>query len=163
MSDLKYETPADKPILIMTRTFNAPRDLVWKAISEPEHASRWFGPHSHKNRVLKWDWRVGGEWSIESTTGDGQVIVFFGEYREINKPEKVTQTFSFDGLPPGAHSVDTVELIEQGDKTIYRGTSVMPDIESRDGMIASGMDVGVREGFARLDEMLEEFKSQKAA
>jgi uncharacterized protein YndB with AHSA1/START domain len=159
MSDLKYDVPADRPVLVMTRTLNAPRALVWKAISEPEHAVRWFGPHSHKNRVLKWDWRVGGEWSIESTMPDGQAIVFFGEYREIIKPQKVTQTFAFDGLPPGAHSIDTLELIEQGDKTIYHATSLMPDIASRDGMIASGMDTGVREGFERLDAMLEEFKA----
>lgn len=158
MHDLKIEAPDGKPVIIMTRTFNAPRALVWKAISEPEHAVRWFGPHDHKNKVLKWDWRVGGEWSIESTPPDGQKIVFFGEYREIAKPEKVTQTFSFDQLPPGAHSIDTVELIEKDGKTIYKATSLMPDLESRDGMLASGMEVGVVEGFERLDAMLEEWK-----
>jgi uncharacterized protein YndB with AHSA1/START domain len=163
MHDLKIEAPKDEPIIVMTRTFNAPRELVWKAISEPEHAVRWWGPHSHKNKVLKWDWRVGGEWSIESTMPDGGKIVFFGEYREIQKPEKVTQTFSFDQLPPGAHSVDMVILEDHGDKTVYRATSRVPDFESRDGMLASGMEVGVIEGFERLDAMLEEFKAAKAA
>ncbi|MEX0627574.1 MAG: SRPBCC domain-containing protein, partial [Cucumibacter sp.] len=143
--DLKYETPADKPILIMTRTFNAPRKLVWKALSEPEHLVRWWGPHGHKNRVIEFDWRVGGKWKIETKTAEGQVVVFFGEYREIVAPEKVTQTFSFDGLPEGAHSVDTVILEDRGNKTIYRATSILPDIASRDAMMASGMDVGVRE------------------
>ena len=75
---------------------------------------------------------------------------------------KVTQTFSFDQLPPGAHSVDTVELDESDGKTIYRATSILPDVEFRDGMIASGMDTGVREGFERLDAMLEEFKVRAA-
>jgi len=162
VSDLKYEAPADQPVLIMTRTFEAPRELVWKAISEPEHAVRWFGPNGHRNRVLKWDWQVGGEWSIETTTAEGQVIVLFGAYQEIVKPQKVTQTFSFDGLPPGVHSVDTVELIESGSRTIYRATSLMPDVASRDGMLASGMDVGVREGFERLDAILEAFKAEAA-
>lgn len=158
MSDLKIEAPADEPIIIITRTLNAPRDLVWKAISQPEHAIRWWGPHGHQNRIIKWDWRVGGEWSIESTLPEGEKIVFFGEYREIDKPNKVTQTFSFDQLPPGAHSVDTVVLEEQGAQTVYRATSRVPDFASRDAMMESGMEVGVAEGFERLDGMLEEFK-----
>jgi uncharacterized protein YndB with AHSA1/START domain len=159
MSDLRIEAPPNEPIIILTRTFNAPRALVWKAISEPEHAVRWWGPHGHRNRVLRWDWRVGGEWRIESTTPDGTVIVFFGEYREIERPEKVTQTFAFDQLPPGVHSLDTLVLEDHGDTTVYRATSVMPDMTMRDGMIASGMEVGVREGFERLDRMLDEFKA----
>lgn len=144
----------------MTRTLNAPRKLVWKALSEPEHLVRWWGPHGHKNKVLEFDWRVGGKWKIETKTPEGQVIVFFGEYREIVAPQKVTQTFSFDGLPKGAHSVDTVILEDRGDKTIYRATSILPDIASRDAMMASGMDVGVREGFERLDAMLVEFQAE---
>lgn len=163
MHDLKIEAPKDDPIIVMTRTFNAPRALVWKAMSEPEHAVRWWGPHGHQNKVLKWDFRVGGEWSIASTIPGGQVITFFGEYREIDKPEKLTQTFSFDGLPPGAHSVDSVTLTEKDGKTTYTATSRVPDFESRDAMLASGMEVGVVEGFERLDAMLEEFKAQKAA
>lgn len=159
MDDLQYEVPADAPVLILTRTFNAPRALVWKALSEPEHVVRWFGPHRHQNRVIAFDWRVGGKWQIETTTPEGHVIQFFGEYVEIVRPETVTQTFAFDALPPGVHSVDTVVLEDHGDKTIYRATSTLPDIAARDGMMASGMDSGVREGFARLDAMLEEFKA----
>ncbi len=158
MDDLKITAPVGEPIVIITRTLNAPRALVWKALSEPEHAVRWWGPHGHKNRVLEFAWRVGGKWKIESTMPEG-VIVFFGEYREIKKPEKVTQTFSFDQLPEGVYSVDTVVLEDQGDKTVYRASSIFPDIASRDGMMASGMEVGVREGFERLDQMLEEFKA----
>lgn len=159
MADLKIDAPANEPVIHMTRTFNAPRALVWKAISEPEHAVRWWGPHGHKNRVLEFDWRVGGKWRIETTTDRGDVIVFFGEYREIVKPEKVTQTFAFDQLPPDMFSVDTVVLEDHGDKTVYRASSVLPNLEARDGMLASGMEVGVVEGFERLDEMLEEFKA----
>jgi uncharacterized protein YndB with AHSA1/START domain len=163
MHDLKIEAPKNEPMIYMTRTFDAPRALVWKAISEPEHAIRWWGPHSHTNKVLKWDWKVGGEWKIESTTPEGHVIVFFGKYKEIARPEKVTQTFSFDALPPGVHSIDTVELIEKDGKTVYKASSIMPDVESRDGMLATGMEVGVVEGFERLDAMLEEFKAAQAA
>ena len=156
--DLKIDAPVGKPFLTMTRTFNAPRTLVWKALSEPEHAIRWWGPHGHKNRVLAWDWRVGGGYKIESIIGDGSKIVFFGDYLEIEAPKKVSQTFSFDQLPPGVHSVDTVTLEEQNGKTIYTNVSTLPDVESRDAMIASGMEHGVVEGFERLDQMLEDWK-----
>lgn len=155
--DLKIDAPVGEPFMTMTRTFNAPRALVWKALSEPEHAVRWFGPNSHKNKVLAWDWRVGGKWSVESTMPEGK-ITFFGEYLEIEKPSKVTQTFSFDQLPPGAHSVDAVTLTEKDGKTVYTCVSTLPDVESRDGMIASGMEVGIVEGFERLDQMLEDWK-----
>lgn len=159
MHDLKIDAPVGQPFMTMTRTFDAPRALVWKALSQPEHAVRWWGPNGHKNRVLAWDFRVGGKWSIETTTGTGQTIVFFGDYLEIEKPLKVTQTFSFDQLPPGVHSVDSVELEERNGKTVYLARSTFPDVASRDGMLASGMETGVVEGFARLDAMLEDWKA----
>lgn len=158
MHDLKIDAPVGKPFLTITRTFNAPRALVWKALSEPEQAIRWWGPHGHKNKVLAWDFRVGGKWKIESIVTDGSKIVFFGDYLEIEAPSKLTQTFSFDQLPPGAHSVDATTLTEKHGKTIYTSVSTLPDVESRDAMVASGMEVGIVEGFERLDAMLEEWK-----
>jgi uncharacterized protein YndB with AHSA1/START domain len=151
MDDLKIEAPANEPVLYFSRTLKAPRALIWKALSEPEHVVGWWGPHGHKNEV------VGGKWRIKSQTPDGTVIVFFGEYREIVKPERVTQTFSFDQLPEGVHSLDTVILEDHGETTVYRGISNMPDIASRDGMIASGMERGMRQGFERLDALLEDW------
>lgn len=158
MHDLTIEAPPDSNVFYMTRTFDAPRALVWKALSEPEHAVRWWGPHGYENEVLEFDFRVGGSWRIATRTPNGR-IEFFGEYRDIRKPELITQTFSFDQLPPGMHSVDTVELVEENGKTIYKAKSVFPDVMSRDGMLASGMEKGVAEGFERLDQMLEEWKA----
>jgi uncharacterized protein YndB with AHSA1/START domain len=158
MHDLKIDAPVGKPFVTITRTFNAPRALVWKALSEAEHAIRWWGPHRHKNRILEWDWRVGGNYKIESIIDDSTKIVFFGDYLEIEAPSKVVQTFSFDQLPPGAHSVDAVTLTEKDGKTIYTNVSTLPDVESRDGMLATGMETGVVEGFERLDQMLEDWK-----
>lgn len=158
MHDLKIIAPQGEPIMIMTRSFDAPRTLVWKALSEPQHIVRWWGPHRHKNRVLQFDWKIGGKWKVESTTPEGQVIVFHGEYRDIAAPETVTQTFAVEGMYEGQYSVDTVTLQEIGDRTLYINVSRLPDVEARDGMLASGMEVGVVEGFERLDQMLEEFK-----
>jgi uncharacterized protein YndB with AHSA1/START domain len=157
--DLKIEAPENSKMMFMTRTFDAPRELVWRALSEPEHVVRWFGPDGYPNTVLEFDWRVGGKWRIRTEIPGGEDITFFGDYLEIEKPVKVTQTFSFDHLPPGMHSIDTVELEEKDGKTIYRASSTFPDIESRNGMLASGMETGVREGFARLDAMLEDWKA----
>lgn len=154
--DLKIDAPIGQPFLTMTRTFNAPRALVWKALSEPEHAVRWWGPNGYSNEVLEFDFRVGGKWRIRTTTPD-TTIEFFGDYVEIEKPNKITQTFSFDHLPPGAHSLDTVVLEERDGKTIYHAISSFSDVESRDAMVASGMQTGVVEGFERLDAMLEDW------
>jgi uncharacterized protein YndB with AHSA1/START domain len=159
MDDLKIVASAGQPTVIMTRTLNAPRALVWKALSEAQHVVRWWGPHGLKNEVLQFDWKVGGKWRIKTINSQGETIVFFGEYLEIEPIEKVTQTFSFDQLPEGAHSVDTVILEDHGDKTVYRALSTLPDVASRDGMLATGMDKGVREGFERLDQMLEDWKA----
>jgi len=161
MPDLNIEAVPGEPVLLMTRSFAAPRALLWKAMSEPEHVARWFGPHDHRNEVLEFDFRLGGKWRIRSTMRGNQQVTFFGEFREIEAPRLLTQTFAFDGLPEGVYSVDTVELIEQGDRTIYSARSVFPDIASRDGMLESGMETGVVEGFERLDAMLEAFKTEE--
>lgn len=158
MDDLKIEALPGKNFMTFSRTFDAPRELVWRAMSQPEHVIGWWGPHGHKNKVLAFDWQVGGKWKIESTLPDGQALVFHGEYREIEPPRKVVQTFGVEGMYDGGYSIDTVELEEVGGKTIYRAHSELPSVEARDGMMESGMEVGMRQGFERLDAMLEQWK-----
>jgi uncharacterized protein YndB with AHSA1/START domain len=160
MDDLKINAPEGEPVFTFTRTLKAPRELVWRALSQPEHVVAWFGPRGYQNDVLEFDFRVRGPWRIKTTMPTGETITFFGEFVEIARPAKVVQTFSFDQLPPGVHSVDTVELEEEDGVTIYRGHSRFPDIASRDAMIASGMEGGMREGFERLDELLEEWTAK---
>lgn len=157
--DLKIEAPAGEKHMVLTRTFNAPRSLVWRAVSQPEHVIRWFGPHSHANKVLRFDWRVGGGWRIQSSMADGMVIVFHGEYREIEPEWKTVQTFAVEGMYDDQYAVETMTLEEVDGRTVYKVVSEMPDVASRDGMLASGMEVGVVEGFERLDAILEELKA----
>jgi uncharacterized protein YndB with AHSA1/START domain len=159
--DLNIEAPAGEKHMVLTRTFDAPRSLVWRALSQPEHIIRWWGPHSHANKVLKFDWRVGGGWRIQSSMADGTVIVFHGEYREIEPEWKTVQTFAVEGMYDGQYSVDTLTLEEVDGKTIYKVVSEMPDVAARDGMLASGMEVGVVEGFERLDAILVELKAEQ--
>lgn len=160
MDDLRIEALPGKNFMTFSRTFDAPRELVWRALSQPEHVIGWWGPHGHRNKVLAFDWKVGGMWKIESTLPDGQALVFHGEYREIEPPRKVVQTFGVEGMYDGGYSIDTVELEDIGGKTLYRAHSELPSVEARDGMMQSGMEVGVREGFERLDAMLEEWKAE---
>lgn len=162
MDDLRMEVPANESVITMSRTFDAPPRLVWRALSEPRHLVRWFGPHRHANRVLEFDFRVGGKWRIETTTAEGVVLVFHGEFRDIREPMTITQTFGVEGMFGGGFSIDTVTLEEHGGRTIYRATSRLPDLAARAAMLASGMESGVREGFERLDGMLLEFRAEAA-
>ncbi len=157
--DLKIEAPAGEPHMVLTRTFDAPRSLVWRALSQPEHVIRWWGPHNHANKVLRFDWRVGGGWRIQSSMPDGTIIVFHGEYREIEPEWKTVQTFAVEGMYDGQYSVETLTLEEIDGKTVYKVVSVLPDVASRDGMLQSGMEVGVVQGFERLDAILVELKA----
>ncbi|MDB5505651.1 MAG: putative glutathione S-transferase-related transrane protein [Devosia sp.] len=158
MDDLKIDAPAGKAFVNFTRTFNAPRELVWRALSQPEHVVNWFGPAAHANTVLEFDWRVGGKWKIRSVFADGGHVDFHGEYREIARPERVVKTFGMVGMYDDMVSIDTVELEEVDGKTIYRAHSELASIEARNGMMASGMESGAREGYARLDAMLENWQ-----
>ncbi|RYE88745.1 MAG: hypothetical protein EOP19_00390 [Hyphomicrobiales bacterium] len=157
--DLNIDAPAGEKFMVLTRTFNAPRSLVWKALSQPEHIIRWWGPHGHANKILHFDWRVGGSWRIQSSMADGMVIVFHGDYREIEPEWKTVQTFAVEGMYDGAYSVESLTLEEVDGKTLYKVVSELPDVAARDGMLQSGMEVGVVEGFERLDAILEEFKA----
>jgi uncharacterized protein YndB with AHSA1/START domain len=159
MDDLKISSGGSEPTVILTRTFNAPRALVWKAMSQPEHILRWFGPHAHTNRMVHFDWRPGGSWKIETTTAEGHVIIFYGDYLEIVPPERTVQTFGVEGMYDGQYSVETLTLEEIDGKTHYKVVSVLPDVAARDGMLASGMEIGVVQGFERLDAILVELKS----
>lgn len=163
MDDLRIDAPTDRATVETTRTFNAPRALVWKAMSQPEHVVHWFGPNGHRNKVLEFDWRVGGRWKIRSTLPDGMQITFFGEYLEIETPKRVVQTFGVEEMYGSATVTETITLEERDGKTIYRAVTPCATFEERDAMVASGMEVGVREGFERLDALLERFKVEAAA
>lgn len=134
------------------RTFDAPRDLVWKVITDPKYIPQWWGPASNAVRVDKMDVRVGGQWRYIVNTEDGE-IAFRGEYREISAPERVVQTFEFEPMA-GHISVETLVLEDQGNKTIMRGSSVYPTVEDVEAVVSTGMEEGMRETYDRLEELL---------
>jgi len=156
---LTVTTPTDREIRF-TRVVNAPRDLVFEAHTSCEHMSHWWGPRKYEVSSCDIDFREGGTWRIVHSA-EGEEHGFHGEYREIVRPERITWTFEYEGMP-GHVSVDTVTFEEHDGATTISGTSVYDTKEERDGMIQSGMESGMAEGFDRLDEYVDQLQQQRA-
>jgi uncharacterized protein YndB with AHSA1/START domain len=147
-------TPGGREIVI-TRVISAPRDKVWEAYSNPELLKQWLGPRNLKMTIEKFDMKPGGSYRYIHTDKDGNEYGFHGVIHGVQAPEKAIQTFEFEGMPePGHVSLDTLMLEDQGDKTKITTISVFQTVEDRDGMIQSGMEGGVTEGYERLEELL---------
>jgi len=152
----KVTLPSDKEILV-TREFDAPREVVFKAMTDPKLIPQWWGPRSDKTTVDKMDVRPGGAWRFVSTGPNG-TYAFRGEYREIVPSEKIVQTFEFEPMA-GHISVETGTLTDlPGGRTLFTSRSVFSSKEDRDGMIQSGMESGLRETYDRFDEVLASLK-----
>ena len=137
----------------LTREFDAPRRLVFEALSRPEHLRRWWGPRGTAMVGCEIDFRPGGRYRFVLRRDKGPEYAFRGEYREIVPPEKVVQTFEFEGMP-GSVSVETLTLTERDGRTTLRTTSRMDSVEARDAMLRSGMEAGAAETYDRLEELL---------
>lgn len=142
-----------QPRIVGTRVFDAPRRLVFEAHSSPEHLRHWWGWRGSTLPVCDMDFRPGGAWRFVQRTADGQEYGFRGVYREIVPPERIVQTFEFDGMP-GHVSVETLTFEERDGKTTLTSTSVFQSMEDRDGMLQSGMEAGAAETLDRLAEYL---------
>lgn len=151
-SALKVALPSDREIQL-TREFDAPRELVFKAFSGPEHLSKWWGPRGTTLPVAEMDFRPGGRWRFVSSDTEGNQAAFRGEIREIVPPERIVQTFEWEGLP-GHVSVETLNLEDLGGRTRITITSRFDSVEDRDGMLQSGMEKGAAESYDRLAEYL---------
>lgn len=145
--------PSDREI-VMTRVFNAPRELVFRAHVDPALIPHWWGPRGNTAVVDKLDARPGGAWRFVVRRDDGSgEIAFYGEFREVVPPERFTWTFGFDGLhgPPG---LETYVFEERDGKTTLTSTAYFGSVEERDAVLASGMETGANESADRLDELL---------
>jgi uncharacterized protein YndB with AHSA1/START domain len=157
-NQLTVTTPSDREI-VMTRVFDAPRDLVFEAHTSCEHMSNWWGPRKYEFASCELDFRPGGKWRIVHRAEGEEDQGFRGEFREIVRPERIVWTFEWEGMP-GHISVDTLTLEEQHGKTTITATSVFDSVEDRDGMLQSGMESGAAETYDRLDEYLEILKGR---
>jgi uncharacterized protein YndB with AHSA1/START domain len=151
---LTVTTPSDREI-VMTRVFDAPRQLVFEAHSNCEHLRKWWARGNPMDCDL--DFRPGGSWRIVEHAPDGETYGFRGEFREIDEPERIVQTFEFEGMP-GKVLVETIVFSEEDGRTTLTSTSVFDSVEDRDGMLQSGMEAGARESLDRLAELLATWK-----
>ena len=149
---LTVEPQGDREIRA-ERIFNAPREKVYKAMTDPELIPQWWGRHEDNTTVEELDVRVGGRWRFVSE-GDQGTHGFSGVFRVLDEPERVVQTFEWDGMP-GYISVDSAELEDLGDgRTRVVSISTFHFTEERDGMLSSGMEIGMGESYDRLEELL---------
>ena len=149
----KVTTPSDREI-VLTRLFDAPRHLVFEAMSKPEHIKQWWGNlgDGYSVPVCEVDLRVGGAWRFANRTPKGETAVFYGVYREVAPPERVVFTEIFEPFPDG-ESVVTAVLTEEQGKTRLTATCLYPSLEVRDMVLQTGMEKGAALSYDRLDEV----------
>ncbi|GAW48478.1 MULTISPECIES: SRPBCC family protein [unclassified Nocardioides] len=154
-NETRIEALPDLPVIRITREFDAPPARVFQAHVDPDLFAQWVGPRSIDTEITTWDARTGGEWRYTASRDEeGFSMGFWGSFHEVRPDERIVQTFSFDGAPDGV-SLETMtfEALDGGRCRIV-GTSVVESVELRDRILSSGMDVGVNEGYEKLDELL---------
>jgi uncharacterized protein YndB with AHSA1/START domain len=153
---LKVSTPTDREI-VLTRAFDAPRQLVWNALTKPELLKRWlFGPEGWAMTVCDDDVRVGGAFHYAWSGPGGEAMSLRGVYREVVPRERLvrTESFEFGCDTQAGEQLARLVLTEEADKTYLTLTVLYPSREARDGTLASGMEHGVGAGYDRLDAIL---------
>ncbi|KRE37439.1 polyketide cyclase [Janibacter sp. Soil728] len=146
------EADPDVPLVRITRDFRASAAQLFAAHTDPQLYARWVGPESVGTVIDHWDARTGGSWRFLNTRGDEE-YGFHGSFHEVS-PERIVQTFTFEGFPDGV-SLETMTFEDLGDGwTRLHSQSLVDSFEGREAMLASGMEVGINEGYAALDSML---------
>ena len=146
------EAVPDLPVIRMTRDFAATPAQLHRAHTDPELYARWIGPHSLQTEILEWNPVTGGNWKYVARR-DGEEFGFHGSFHEV-RPDRIVQTFTFEGFPDGV-SLDTMTFEDLGDGwTRVHGHSLLPTFEAREMMLASGMEIGINEGYAALEALL---------
>lgn len=157
MTDFSHaaiEADPHVPLIRITRDFAATPEQLFRAHTDPDLYARWVGPNDITTRIDHWDCRTGGSWAFSNIRGD-ESYAFHGCFHEIS-PLRLVQTFTFDEWPDDV-SLETLTFTDLGDgRTRLTATSLVDSFESRDQWLASGMDVGINDGYAKLDTLLTE-------
>ena len=140
------------PIIRITRDFTATPQQLLRAHTDPDLFARWCGPDAGEVRIVHWDARTGGSWQYVHAAGDDE-YGFRGTFHEV-RPDRIVQTFTFEGMPDGV-ALETLTFEDLGDgRTRLTGLSLCDSFADREAMLASGMETGIREGYERLDDLL---------
>jgi uncharacterized protein YndB with AHSA1/START domain len=145
----------DLPTIEIIREFDSAPERVFRAYTEPDLVARWLGPRRLEMRIDEYDARTGGSYRYVHRDSDGTEYAFRGVFHEVRPVDRLVQTFTFEDYPDGV-ALETATFEDLGGRTRVTTRSLLESFEARDGMVASGMEVGVREGYERLDELLAE-------
>jgi uncharacterized protein YndB with AHSA1/START domain len=152
-----------KQEIFVTREFDAPRELVFRAHTDPELYVQWLGPRELTMTLEKFEPRNGGSYRYIHKDNDGNEYAFHGVNHEVLAPERIIGTFEFEGLPEKGHVILGTLKFEElpGNRTKLVSQSVFQSVADRDGMLRSGMERGVNDGYDRLDEILAKNRQTK--
>jgi uncharacterized protein YndB with AHSA1/START domain len=153
MSDTEVIIEPGKQDVVITRVFDAPRDVVFRTVTDPDLIPKWWGPRSTTTEVEKMDVRTGGQWRFVHRS-EGQEFGFHGVYHEVVPNERVVQTTEFS-LAPGHVALETMTLEDVDGKTRYTARALYDTAESRDAAVQAGMEGGLRETLDRLADLVE--------
>jgi uncharacterized protein YndB with AHSA1/START domain len=149
----RIEADPALPIIRITRDFHASPEQLHRAHTDPELYARWVGPDSISTTIDQWDARTGGSWRFHGSRGEEE-YAFHGSFHEVS-PDRIVQTFTWDEQPEGV-SLETLTFEDLGDGwTRLHAQSLVDSFEGRDAWLRSGMEVGVNDGYAKLDRILE--------
>jgi uncharacterized protein YndB with AHSA1/START domain len=148
----RIEADPEVPIIHMTRDFRATPAQLLRAHTDPELFARWVGPDGRTITIDHWDARTGGSWRYRDATEEPHQA-FRGCFHEVG-PARIVQTFTWEGMPEGV-ALETLTFEDLGDgRTRLHAASLTDSFAGRDAWLASGMEVGVNEGYAKLDALL---------
>ena len=160
MAKTEYTIEPGKQDITSVTMFDAPRELVFRAYTDPKLFAQWWGPRRYTNVIDKFDARSGGEWRVVQRGADGAEYGFHGVNHAVEAPVRICQTFEFEGVP-GHVALQTATFEAVGNKTRVTAHAVFETVMDRDGMVASGMQSGADESVERLAELLETMKAGK--
>ena len=141
------------PYIDFTREFDAPRDLLFRAHTDPELLVQWLGPRRLTMVIDRYDVEDGGKWRYIHRDQDGTEYGFHGVFHGTPSPDGMVQTFEFEGAP-GHVSLDQITFEARNGRTVLHGHSVFQSVQARDAMVQSGMEGGLSEAYERLDELI---------
>jgi len=151
-NEARIEADKDLPIIRITRDFAATPEQLFRAHTDPKLFAQWCGPESTTTRIERWDATSGGAWRYTAVQGDHE-FGFHGSFHEV-RPDRIVQTFTFDGQPDGV-ALETLTFEDLGDgRTRLHAQSLVDSIADRDAWLQSGMETGVNEGYAKLDALV---------
>lgn len=152
-NQLTLTAPDGVPFVEFERIFDAPVAAVFEAHRDPDLLKQWMGPHGYEMVIEEYDFRPGGSYRYLHRNPEGEEYAFRGVFHAVRENEMAIQTFEFEGFPDVV-SLEHLNLEDLGDgRTRLRARSVFPSMEARDGMVESGMEQGMAEGYDRLEQL----------